>query len=212
MPHPSWLHWLLTGTLTALWLVVTSAHAEESRQWDALIAATGSAELSVTVERVNRTINAIPARSDFDNWSQTDYWATPSELLQRGAGDCEDFAIAKYYLLRAHGVRPDELRLMIARVYDAPRRRIERHLVLVLQTAGAAEPMVLDNLRDDIIGLRERQDLVPVAGFDTEHYWSYANGRWRRDRDAGALPDWRSLTQRWARQQAQARPTLADVR
>ena len=34
--------------------------------------------------------------TDLEVWEQEDYWATPLETLGRGAGDCEDFAIAKY--------------------------------------------------------------------------------------------------------------------
>lgn len=48
-------------------------------------------------------------------WSQPDYWATPLETLGLGAGDCEDFSIAKYYSLKEVGVAPDKLRLIYVR-------------------------------------------------------------------------------------------------
>ena len=38
----------------------------------------------------------VAFRDDIEVWGQIDYWATPLELLDKGAGDCEDYAIAKY--------------------------------------------------------------------------------------------------------------------
>jgi len=32
-------------------------------------------------------------------WGQPDFWASPLETLDKGQGDCEDFAIAKYFTL-----------------------------------------------------------------------------------------------------------------
>ena len=43
--------------------------------------------------------------------TQVDYWETPIEALWKGAGDCEDYAIAKYFSLRHLGVSSDKLRI-----------------------------------------------------------------------------------------------------
>ena len=42
---------------------------------------------------------------DTEIWGEPDYWATVLETLGRGAGDCEDFSIAKYVTLKAMGFR-----------------------------------------------------------------------------------------------------------
>ncbi len=42
--------------------------------------------------------------TDLEVWEQEDYWATALETLGRGAGDCEDFVVAKYFSLVALGV------------------------------------------------------------------------------------------------------------
>lgn len=43
---------------------------------------------------VNAFFNrAIVFREDKDVWGQVDYWASPLEMMNRGQGDCEDFAI-----------------------------------------------------------------------------------------------------------------------
>ena len=44
-----------------------------------------------------------------------DYWASPLTALGNGAGDCEDYAIAKYVALEESGIAPDELQLEIVR-------------------------------------------------------------------------------------------------
>ena len=33
--------------------------------------------------------------SDAEVWGQTDYWASPLEMLAKGRGDCEDYVIGK---------------------------------------------------------------------------------------------------------------------
>ena len=178
------------------------AAADSQVTWETLVASTRSPVLSDTLDKVNRRVNAFRAVSDRENWRQADYWATPRELLSRGAGDCEDFAIAKYFLLRADGVPPGALRLMFARVYSPRQMKIEAHLVLLYRPAGAAEPLVLDNLRDDIVKLSDRRDLLPRAGFDTDNYWTYLNGEWLLSQPASDMIAWHRLMERWNRQLA----------
>ena len=52
---------------------------------------------------MNRFFNNIRFRSDQKTWGKEDYWALPREFLNRGIGDCEDYAIAKYITLRRLG-------------------------------------------------------------------------------------------------------------
>lgn len=46
---------------------------------------------------------------DGDNYGKDEYWASPMETLSRQRGDCEDFAILKYYALRYLGVEPERM-------------------------------------------------------------------------------------------------------
>lgn len=55
------------------------------------------------VKAVNVLINRWPYRTDMDVWGVMDYWETPAEFFQK-SGDCEDFAIAKYFALRDLGL------------------------------------------------------------------------------------------------------------
>src|SRR5690606_38495179 len=59
---------------------------------------------------VNRAVNgAIRYKSDAGNWGVEDKWATPAEMALAGTGDCEDYAIAKMWMLRALGFSEDQL-------------------------------------------------------------------------------------------------------
>ena len=42
-----------------------------------------------------------------------DFWASPLQTLGSGAGDCEDYAIVKYVVLRELGITADDPRLII---------------------------------------------------------------------------------------------------
>lgn len=63
---------------------------------------------------INRAINlAIRPASDEELYGAPDVWRAPLQLFTVGAGDCEDYAIAKYVALRMAGIARDDLRLVI---------------------------------------------------------------------------------------------------
>ena len=47
-----------------------------------------------------------------DVWGVMDYWETPAEFFQK-SGDCEDFAIAKYFALRDLGFPASQMRIVV---------------------------------------------------------------------------------------------------
>ena len=100
--------------------------------------------LGAQVDQVNRVINQLPYRSDSATWGRNDHWAVPEAFLAKG-GDCEDFAIAKYFVLRDLGFAAEDLRVLVLR---NTRDRID-HAVLVVHLDG--RDMVLDVVRDAIV-------------------------------------------------------------
>jgi predicted transglutaminase-like cysteine proteinase len=65
---------------------------------------------------INRAINlAITPMSDLAQYGQVDVWSSPLDTFATGAGDCEDYAIAKFVALRLAGVSPDDLRIVVMR-------------------------------------------------------------------------------------------------
>lgn len=66
--------------------------------WLQLVAAAKPLDEGTKLQAVNDFFNRhIVFDDDLNIWRQSDYWATPLETIGRGRGDCEDFAIAKYY-------------------------------------------------------------------------------------------------------------------
>ncbi len=111
----------------------------------------------------------IAFRDDSETWGRIDYWASPLETLERGQGDCEDYAIAKYFSLTAAGVAETRLRLVYVRaLLDG---RPQAHMVLAYYPALDAEPLILDNLRPAVLPASSRPDLAPVFSFNGEGLW-----------------------------------------
>ncbi len=104
---------------------------------------------------------------DIDLWHVEDYWETPIEALWKGAGDCEDYAIAKYFSLRHLGVSSDKLRI----TYVKALRQNRAHMVLTYYSSPDAMPLVLDSLVDAIQPASQRTDLLPVYSFNAEGLW-----------------------------------------
>lgn len=132
-------------------------------------------------------------------WQQTDYWATPLETLGRGAGDCEDFAIAKYFTLLEAGVAPEKLRLIYvrAKVGISDSTPTQAHMVLAYYAQPEAEPLVLDNLVDDIRPASRRPDLVPVFSFSRAGVFTGVSAREATPAaSTGRLSRWEDLLRR----------------
>lgn len=97
---------------------------------------TGRARLG----EINRAVNlAIRPVSDLAQYGQIDVWASPLATLARGAGDCEDYAIAKFVALRRAGLASDDLRIVI--MHDPVRG--EDHAVAAARLDGRW--LTLDN-------------------------------------------------------------------
>ena len=136
--------------------------------WQHLLATQKQVSELEQLNRVNRFFNQrVRYVEDIDLWHQTDYWETPIEALWKGAGDCEDYAIAKYFSLRHLGVASDKLRI----TYVKALRLNRAHMVLTYYATPDAMPLVLDSLIDDIRPASQRTDLLPVYSFNAEGLW-----------------------------------------
>src|SRR4029079_4655071 len=64
---------------------------------------------------VNRYVNWHITYADDDKaYGNRDHWASPFEAIG-GRGDCEDYAVAKYFSLISLGFSDDQIRLVIVR-------------------------------------------------------------------------------------------------
>lgn len=156
----------------------------------------GGSSALVQLKAVNAHFNSYSFRSDQEQWGRVDYWATPFELMAAGAGDCEDFAIAKYFALRTLGIGDEQLRLMYVRARTANLN--QAHMVLAYYPLADAEPLVLDNLVPDILPASSRRDLQPVYSFNGRGLWqAKARGLGKSiDSGDGGVPQWQDLLTR----------------
>lgn len=82
---------------------------------------------------INQSINnAIDWQYD-----PNDIWQYPEQTIILGTGDCEDYAIEKYYQLRNIGVSDDDMLISYKAINGG-------HVVLIV------DGIVLDNMRDDL--------------------------------------------------------------
>jgi predicted transglutaminase-like cysteine proteinase len=110
-------------------------------------------------------------------WGSDDYWASPLETLEKGQGDCEDYAIAKYFSLMAAGVPVAKLRLIYVRAtIGGPGGVVQAHMVLAYYAQPGGEPLILDNLVGEVRPASRRPDLTPVFSFNSEGLWQGAAG------------------------------------
>ena len=157
-----------------------------------------ASQLKVVNDFFNRR---IAYREDIDNWGQLDYWASPLETLDKGAGDCEDYAIAKYFTLVALGMPHSRLRMVYVRasIAGAPNGYVP-HMVLAYYPQADAEPLVLDSLQPEIRLAGARPDLSPVFSFNAEGLWQGVGSIRANGDPLTRLSRWREVLQK-ARQE-----------
>ena len=158
---------------------------------------TGQPE-TANIRRVNDFFNRrIRFDEDQRVWAQSDHWATPMETVGRGAGDCEDFAIVKYFSLLLLGIPDEKMRLVYvqARMGGANSSITQAHMVLAFYPNPGAEPLILDNLINDLQLASRRPDLQPVFSFNSQGLWQGASGA-RGAGGPGTLSRWQELLRR----------------
>lgn len=60
--------------------------------------------INYKLNKINSEINLFKYRSDISLYNEKDYWATPIEFFKNKGGDCEDYVIFKYYLLKKFNI------------------------------------------------------------------------------------------------------------
>lgn len=173
---------------------VESEYGHEARdrveQLQQLIAEHSDGVESRQLKVVNDFFNRVGYDSDNDLWDRKDYWATPFEVLGVNSADCEDYALSKYFALISMGMPEEKLRITYVKAIV----RDEAHMVLAYYPEPDAEPLILDNLKDEIRLAGDRQDLVPVYSFNGTALWLAVNRvEGREIGDADRIEMWRKF-------------------
>jgi predicted transglutaminase-like cysteine proteinase len=144
-------------------------------------AAQGRARLALVNERVNA---AIRYTSDAAQHGVADLWSAPLESLASGRGDCEDYAIAKYAILRDAGLADRDLHLLLVRDNAV---RLD-HAVLAVRDAG--QWLILDNRWDRPTADTELHQFAPLFALDEQGVKLFAAPYAALEpQDLGTVPD-----------------------
>ena len=139
-------------------------------EWRRLIERLRGLDLRRKIALANQAMNRHPYVPTAANWHRAMYWESPFEFLRYG-GQCQDYAIAKYLLLRAAGVPARQMRMVVLRDTSIDRD----HAVLAVYVDG--QPMLLDNLRRDIAPARAIRDYRPYYSINENGWWTHFGGQ-----------------------------------
>ena len=135
--------------------------------WEKLISSNRNVDNLRKLIVVNDFFNKMAFSNDIDLWGKEDYWATPLQMLTSNSGDCEDYSIAKYFTLRKMGIPAESMRL----TYVKALKLNQAHMVLTYYPEPDAEPLILDNLVNEIQIASNRKDLLRVYSFNGTDLW-----------------------------------------
>lgn len=180
----AWLAAALLGLLA--WLPVPAVATPEAAAWGRFVEHVLRQPPLRRAESINLGVNQL---EQADGRLPT-AWQTPAELFARGMGDCKDFALAKFWLLRRTGVPREQVRLAYGDWQSPDERR--PHLVVLLWVDGGS-PLVLDNLVPGLHRLANRHDLTLRFSFDDAAFYEGSGPQRIRDQP---LRGWRELRTR----------------
>ncbi|MES0198428.1 transglutaminase-like cysteine peptidase [Mesorhizobium sp. M0011] len=142
----------------------------KSTAFAGMVAAAQGKGFSEKLSFVNSSVNRLIAyRKDSVVYGKLDYWAKPSEILERRAGDCEDFAILKMTALLRAGIPTQSMALVVLQ----DRKRGFFHAVLSVSTGSGT--FILDSLSNTVVRDSDLPDYVPLYSFSTDRAWIHGS-------------------------------------
>lgn len=111
---------------------------------------------------VNHNLSYVADRTSH---GQSDRWLSVSQSLTSGRGDCEDFAIAKYQILRELGFEEQDIYMVVGREISV---RLDHAIVAVRMNDGF---LIMDNVTDRVLTESEMVDFLPTFSFSSSHTW-----------------------------------------
>jgi predicted transglutaminase-like cysteine proteinase len=139
----------------------------EAVQWREFIRSIESKPLQAQIEEVNDWSNKHPYVEDQLNWGLNDYWETPLEFMEIN-GDCEDYAISKYYSMRALGLSADKMRIIIVQDFN-----LGGIIHAVLGVYDHDELYILDNQIKQVMPAMRIYHYRPIFGINENAWWAY---------------------------------------
>lgn len=167
--------------------------AKRGRAWFNLMDSSANLTEPAKLKNVNNFFNLLHFIDDSKLWGEKNYWATPIEFIGVNGGDCEDFAIAKYFTLLAIGIPDKKMRITMVKAIKLN----QYHMVVAYYETPGAEPLILDNIDGNIKPASQRNDLHPIYSFNGKQLWlNKAKGAGIVSGKSQRLKRWTNLNQR----------------
>lgn len=141
------------------------------KDWKAMLESIRDKSLREQLDTINDWANAHPYIVDQINWGMEDYWETPPEFMSV-SGDCEDYAIAKYYSLRALGIDEEKLRIIVLQDLN-----LGGIIHAVLGVYDGSDLLILDNQAKQVRPAMKIYHYRPIYGVNEKSWWEYFPSR-----------------------------------
>ena len=144
---------------------------------------------------INRYLNKVKYMTDIKHWHKNDYWAAPFEFTGTGAGDCEDYAISKYFSLIRAGIPEKKLRIAYVKLIRKRTKYQETHMILLYYNKPNSTPIVLDNVDKRLKLASKRKDLKFIYSFNAGGLWQSKHKGSVSQKKVGSnkLKQWKNL-------------------
>lgn len=143
-------------------------------QWRNLLKAMPSISKEKKLRYINGFFNNWPSIKDIDNYGVKEYWAPPEEFLAKG-GDCEDYAIAKYFALKYLSWPQEDLWIVLVR----NKENQDQHAVLAARSGD--KTFILDNLSKPVYLILPAQlymnQFTPLFAINEQGIWMFVRAK-----------------------------------
>jgi len=119
------------------------------------------------IKTVNTFVNKIEYQTDPTIWRNDDFWATPEEFYKK-TGDCEDYAITKYMILKDLGVDPNNMRIVVVKDLNLK----EYHALLAIYTDDG-HILILDNQVGEVMLHTRVRHYKVMYSINEKQWWRH---------------------------------------
>lgn len=136
------------------------------KKWEELIEGLKDKPKQVQLERINTYMNLYRYILDPINWGVKDYWEIPKEFFGR-FGDCEDYAIVKYFSLRALGWKASDMKIVVLQDLNL------RVAHAILAVKFNEKEVILDNQIGLVVDSKRIRHYRPIYAVNEQGWWRY---------------------------------------
>lgn len=134
------------------------------KRWFSFLESIKNQPKAEQIEAVNQYANNKTYVIDTVNYGIEDYWAIAKEFFYNG-GDCEDYAITKFFSLQWLGFDMNTIRIVILQDTNL------RVAHAVLAVAQEDDIVILDNQTGEVISHKNIAHYLPLFSVNNHQWW-----------------------------------------